>query len=62
MKRALMTFVALILFAVIVNISNAEMRVTPDGVTFPDNSTQTKAVSGGNVSAPLQLNGSFADF
>jgi len=37
-------------------------KVTPDGVTFPDNSTQTKAVSGGGVSAPLHLNGSFVDF
>jgi hypothetical protein len=39
--------------------SNAEMKMTPNGITFPDKSTQTKAVSGAGVSAPLNLNGSF---
>jgi hypothetical protein len=40
--------------------SNAEMRITEGGVTFPDSSVQTKAVSGGGISAPLNLSGNLS--
>ena len=57
-SRMIVTAVLLSFFIITVE-SNAEMRISPDGVTFPDSSVQTKAVSGGGVSAPLNLIGSF---
>ncbi len=34
------------------------MIISPDRITYPDTSVQTTAVSGGGVSAPLNLSGS----
>ncbi len=58
-SRMIVTAVLLSLFIITVE-TNAEMRISPDGVTFPDNSTQITAVSGGGISAPLHLRGSFS--
>ena len=58
-SRMIVTAVLLSFFIITVE-TNAEMRISPDGVTFPDNSTQITAVSGGGISAPLHLSGSFS--
>ena len=59
MKIRMIVTAALLSFFIVTVETNAEMKISPDGVTFPDSSVQTKAVSGGGVSAPLHLGGSF---
>ncbi len=58
MKKLVYCGTLFLFFMVAVN-SHAEMKMTPNGITFPDSSTQIKAVSGGGVGAPLNLSGSF---
>ena len=57
MKKS-MSIGTLFLLLTIAIQSNAEMRITEGGVTFPDSSVQTKAVSGDGISVPLNLSGS----
>ena len=59
MKRSLFIGTLFLLLLAAIQ-SNAEMRMTPSGITFSDNSTQTTALSGGGISAPLHLAGSFS--
>jgi hypothetical protein len=59
MKKGILAM-GLLLCIVMCSIrTNAEMKITSEGVKFPDNSTQTTAASGGGVTAPLNLSGSF---
>lgn len=46
-KRMIVTAAILSLFITAIK-SDAEMKIKPGGVTFPDNSTQTTAASGGS--------------
>jgi len=43
MKRGVIVTAVILLFLIIAIKSNAETKITPGGVTFPDNSTQSKA-------------------
>jgi hypothetical protein len=48
MKRGIIVIVAILSFLIVVTKSNAEMKITPGGVTFPDNTTQTTSATGGS--------------
>lgn len=48
MKRGIIVTAAILSFLIVVIKSNAEMKITPDRVTFPDKSFQTIAATGGS--------------
>ncbi len=59
MKKMVLVTIGFLSIFIIIMKSDADMKISPSGVTFPDDSTQTTAASGGGVTAPLHLSGSF---